>query len=171
MDEDCNIVPMSREEEELPFTIDCTDFLRDIFVSNAYLEEGLVDPEGDTTHQFLVIEFTRWLEPDIEHDDDQSVTPHTIRIDLTELWKLDNYYDKWKIDEIVAAIYQKIAEEVATLNNRITNEVNTLNNKIDSTKSELNQTINNTKNELNQSITNTKNEIDNSINNTKQELQ
>lgn len=157
MDENCNIVPMSRDEEELPFTIDCTDFLRDIFVSNAYLEEGLVDPEGDVTHQFLIIEFTRWLEPDIERDDDQSVTPQSIRIDLTELWKLDNYYDKWKIDEIVAEIYRKIQQEV-----------NTLNQKIDNTKNELNQTINNTKNELNQTINNTKNEINQTVNDLQQ---
>lgn len=179
MDDDCNIIPMSRYEEELPFSIDCTDFLRDIFISNAYLEEGLVDPEGDITHQFLIIEFTRYLEPGLPVDDDQSVTPHTIRIDLTELWKLDNYYDKWKIDELIQAIYDYIDQKVAELNariqavdnrvtqvdNRVTQEVNTLNTTIDNTKTELNQSIDNTKTELNQTIDNTKHEFQEIINN------
>jgi hypothetical protein len=166
MDDNCNIVPMSRDEEELPFSIDCTDFLRDIFISNAYLEEGLVDPEGDVTHQFLIIEFTRYLEPELSVDDDQSVTPHTVRIDLTEIWKLDNYYDKWQIEELANAIFERICAAEAEINslkgrmssveNRVTNiegDISNIHNDINNIEGDINN-IEGDINNINETTTN-----------------
>lgn len=95
MDENCNIVPMSRDEEEL-FSIDCRDFIRDIFVNAARLEydyPGAVDGnmgEGP----WLVISFKRTFETDLA-DDDQNANPvEDLWIDLSKIWKLKNYYDK-----------------------------------------------------------------------------
>lgn len=95
MDDECNIVPMTRDEEKLPFEIDCRDFLRDIFISNAYLEDSYPDDfDGEKDGPFLIIEYRRYLEKDLEVDPDQTETPDQLRIDLSKVWKLQNYYDK-----------------------------------------------------------------------------
>ena len=95
MDENCNIVPMKRERVEL-FTLDCRDFIRDVFIESARIDydyPGAVDGnlgEGP----WLVITLKRAFETDLA-DDDQNAHPlDEIRIDLSKIWKLENYYDK-----------------------------------------------------------------------------
>lgn len=95
MDENCNIVPMKRERVEL-FTLDCRDFIRDVFVESAHIEydyPGAVD--GNLGQgPWLVIKLKRSFESDLA-DDDQNAHPlDDIRIDLSKIWKLENYYDK-----------------------------------------------------------------------------
>lgn len=95
MDDECNIVPMTRDEEKLPFEIDCRDFLRDIFISNAYVRDDYPDDyDGEKDGPFLIIEYTRYFERDIERDPDQTEVPQELVIDLSKIWKLKNYYDK-----------------------------------------------------------------------------
>ena len=96
MDDECNIVPMTRDEERLPFAIDCRDFLRDIFVSNAYIKDEYPDDfDGEKDGPILVIEYKRYFEQDLEEDPLQPGTPPgVLEIDLSKVWKLQNYYDK-----------------------------------------------------------------------------
>lgn len=95
MDDNCNIIPMKRDRVEL-FTLDCRDFIRDLFVESARIDydyPGAVDGnlgEGP----WLVITLKRAFETDLADDD---LDPHPldeIRIDLSKIWKLENYYDK-----------------------------------------------------------------------------
>lgn len=95
MDEDCNIVPMGRDEVEL-FSIDCRDFVRDIFVNSARLEyeyHGAVDGK-DGEGPWLVISFNRVFETDLANDNQNASPVEDLWIDLSKIWKLENYYDK-----------------------------------------------------------------------------
>lgn len=95
MDENCNIVPMSRDEEEL-FSIDCRDFIRDLFVNSARLEEhnpNAVDGK-DGDGPWLVISFKRKFESDLANDDEDATPVEELWINLSKIWKLENYYDK-----------------------------------------------------------------------------
>lgn len=95
MDENCNIVPMSRDEVEL-FSIDCRDFIRDLFVNSARLEEhnpNAVDGK-DGDGPWLVISFKRKFESDLANDDEDATPVEELWINLSKIWKLENYYDK-----------------------------------------------------------------------------
>lgn len=95
MDENCNIVPMSRDEVEL-FSIDCRDFIRDLFVNSARLEEhnpNAVDGK-DGDGPWLVVSFKRKFESDLANDDEDATPVEELWINLSKIWKLENYYDK-----------------------------------------------------------------------------
>ena len=147
MDDDCNIIPISRDEEELPFSIDCTDFLKDIFVSEAYIRDDEQDNPDKKHGPILVIKFKRTLEPEPTDYDEPDIE---VEVDLSKIWKLENYYDKEEIDALLQEIYDYINSKVSQLStqiqnvdNRVTNEVNNLNTTINNTKSELIDIINN----------------------------
>lgn len=95
MDEDCNIIPMSRDEEEL-FSIDCRDFIRDIFINSARLEYDYPNAVDGNLGEgpWLVISFKRTFESDLADDDENANPVEDLWIDLSKIWKLENYYDK-----------------------------------------------------------------------------
>lgn len=147
MDDDCNIIPMSRMEEELPFFIDCTDFLKDIFVSEAYIRDDEQDNPDKKHGPILVIKFKRTLEPEPTDYDDPGIE---VEVDLSKIWKLENYYDKEQIDALLQEIYDyinskvsELSQQIQNVDDRVTNEVNNLNNTINNTKTELLEIINN----------------------------
>ena len=134
MDEDCNIVPMSRDEEEL-FSIDCRDFIRDIFFDSARLEYDYPNAVDGNLGEgpWLVVSFRRKFETDLADDDENPTPVDDLWIDLSKIWKLQNYYDKQETrDEIRKIRITNTGTEVP-LGDETTIAVLTYNNPIDGT--------------------------------------
>lgn len=134
MDEDCNIIPMSREEEEL-FSIDCRDFIRDIFINSARLEYDYPNAVDGNLGEgpWLVISFKRTFESDLADDDENANPVEDLWIDLSKIWKLENYYDKKETRDEIRKVHITNMDVEVPLGDETTIAVLTYDNTIDGT--------------------------------------
>ena len=134
MDEDCNIIPMSREEEEL-FSIDCRDFIRDIFINSARLEYDYPNAVDGNLGEgpWLVISFKRTFESDLADDDENANPVEDLWIDLSKIWKLENYYDKEETRDEIRKVHITNMDVEVPLGDETTIAVLTYDNTIDGT--------------------------------------